>query len=367
MTARVALVGIHGHGSSYLDRIERCASAELVAVVDPRPPAAAIGTARWYPGLDELLADSSVDVVIIATPIDTHRQLAVTAMQNGCDVLLEKPTASSLADFRAIAEASATTERLCQVGFQTYGSYAVDLVRDTVESGEIGPITGVGAVGTWVRTAGYWDRAPWAGRRRLAGREVVDGVVTNPLAHAIATGLLLIGATREEHVADVRVDLFHANDIEADDTSSGVVRTVAGHRLGFGVTLCAPTRSPARIVVMGEKGELRLAYESDTVELRGADKTWQRTLGRIDLLDDLLTARSSGAPLRCAVEDTGAFMQVLEAVRRAEDPAPIDPSHVAWLGDGADRHPVVADVEAWCERAALQGRTFTELEAPFTS
>ena len=51
----------------------------------------------------------------------------------------------------------------------------------------IGPMVRVGAVGAWSRTAGYWTRSPWSGRRNLHGRPVVDGAVTNPLAHAVAT------------------------------------------------------------------------------------------------------------------------------------------------------------------------------------
>ena len=36
--------------------------------------------ARIYPGVDELIADDKVDLVVLATPHDTHRDLAVKAM-----------------------------------------------------------------------------------------------------------------------------------------------------------------------------------------------------------------------------------------------------------------------------------------------
>ena len=36
-----------------------------------------------------------------------------------------------------------------------------------------------------------------------------------------------------------------------------------------------------------------------------------------------------------------------------------------WVGEGGARHPVIADVEAWCARVADEGATFTELGAPF--
>lgn len=372
--ARVGLVGAHGHGSSYFDRLDRLAAdglARLVAVADPRPPgvlATRLSGASWHGGLPELLADPRArpDVVVLATPVHTHAELAVAAMRAGCDVLLEKPPTSSLAQYQEVLAAARETGRICQVGFQTFGSEAIEAVRRIVADGEIGTVTGLGAIGTWVRTAGYWARSSWAGRRRTDdGRDVVDGVVTNPLAHAVATALLVAGATRLDQVTRVETDLYRANDIEADDTSSGVVTIEDDLRMGFGLTLCAARRTPAQVVAHGTRGTLRLAYESDTVAVDGRGGTRTLTYGRVDLLADLLAARATGHRPRCPVDDTAAFMRVLEAVREAREPTPIGPDHVRWEGEGDDRHPVVAEVEAWCGRAATEGETFAALGAPW--
>ncbi|MBB4906137.1 Gfo/Idh/MocA family protein [Actinophytocola algeriensis] len=371
---RVALVGARGHGASYLDRLDRLAEtgrARLVAVADPRPPgplATRLSGATWHDSLADLLADPRArpDVVVLATPVHTHTELAVTALRAGCDVLLEKPPTPSLAQYEELRAAANETGRICQIGFQTFGSEAVEAVRRIVADGELGTVTGFGALGTWVRTAAYWARAAWAGRRRLDGRDVVDGVVTNPLAHAVATALLVAGATRLDQVAAVETDLYRANDIEADDTSSGVVTLADGQRLGFGLTLCAARRSPALVLVHGSAGTLRLAYESDTIEVDGRGGTRTLTFGRTDLLDDLLTARETGRRPRCPVDDTAAFMRVLEAVRQAGTPTPIANHHLHWQGEGDDRHPVVTDVEKWCRHAATRVATFTALGAPWT-
>jgi predicted dehydrogenase len=372
---RVALVGARGHGASYFDRLDRLAAdgrARLVAVADPRPPgplAARLAGATWHGSLDQLLADPRArpDVVVLATPVHTHSELATAAMRAGCDVLLEKPPAPSLVEFHQVRDAARETGRICQVGFQTFGSTAIDAVRRIVADGEIGAVTGFGAYGTWVRTAGYWARSTWAGRRRLDGRDVVDGVVTNPLAHAVATTLLVAGATGLDQSIRVETDLYRANDIEADDTSSMVVTLADGTRLGFGLTLCATRRTPALVLVHGTEGTVRLAYESDTVELDGRGGARSMTFDRVDLLDDLLTARETGARPRCPVADTAAFMHVLDAVRAADEPTPIAEDHIRWEGEGDDRHPVVADVETWCWRAATRGETFAALGAPWAA
>ncbi|WP_421735104.1 Gfo/Idh/MocA family protein [Cellulomonas sp.] len=360
----IAVVGVHGHGATHVRKVadlQERGLATLTALVDPRPV-----DGPWYPDLDALLVADPPDVVVIATPIPTHLPLASAALRAGCDVLLEKPTTASLAEHTELLAVVEETGRLCQVGFQTFGSGAVDEVARIVATGELGELTGVGAVGTWVRGAGYFARARWAGRRTLDGVEVVDGVVTNPLAHAVATALLLAGARTVDDVTDVRVDLHRANPIEADDTSAVIVETRGGVRVSAGLTLCAPVRSPARVTVRGTLGTATLFYETDEIEVTSPRGTRRIRCGRVDLLTQLLIARTHPAvTLRCSVADTGAFLRVLEAVRTAPDPAPVPDAFVEWRGEGDERHPVVADVEHWCARVADEGATFAELGAPF--
>ncbi|MFV0632931.1 Gfo/Idh/MocA family protein [Demequina sp.] len=388
----VALVGIHGHGASHLSRLRELAAAgtvRLCALVDPRPlaregapatggPAGprhgsdAVGIgAPWFPTLGDLLSapepEVRPDIVVLCTPIHTHLSLASAAMRAGVDVLLEKPTTASLAEHTELVKVADETGRLCQVGFQSFGSHALRAIDRMVADGDIGEVTGVGGIGLWVRTAAYYERAPWAGRRQLDGRDVIDGVVTNPLAHAVATALRVAGATRSADVVDVVVDLYHAHPIEADDTSSVRVVTSTGLRGGFGLTLCAPEREPARVMVYGTKGRIELAYETDRVRVVTDTVDVVKDYGRDGLLEDLIAARRDPSrALACDVRDTGAFMRVMEAVRTAPDPRPIGDEHVTWHGEGGERRPEIKDIGRWCEAAASQARTFAELGAPWT-
>ncbi|MBO0899231.1 Gfo/Idh/MocA family oxidoreductase [Cellulomonas sp. zg-ZUI22] len=380
--ARVAVVGVHGHGSSHLRTVRALAArgrAVLHAVVDPRPVAgttlAADGpqgplvpaATPWYADLGALLADSPPDVVVLATPIHTHLDLARSALLAGCDVLLEKPTAASLAEHDALVAAAAAAGRRVQVGFQTFGSGALAELARVVASGELGDVTTVAAVGTWVRTSAYYARSRWAGRRTLDGVPVVDGVVTNPLAHAVASALLVAGATRAADVLEVETDLWRAHPIEADDTSSVVVTLAGGRRVAAGLTLCAPERADATVVVRGTEGSATLRYEHDDLRITSHRGTRSVSATRTDLLENLLAARGDpSARLSCDVADTGAFMAVLDAVRTAPDPRPIAAEHVTWQGDGPDAHPVVHDVVAWCDRVGRESATFTALGAPWT-
>ncbi|WP_343975775.1 Gfo/Idh/MocA family oxidoreductase [Kribbella koreensis] len=401
---RVAVVGIHGHGASHVRRaihLTAAGACRLVAVADPRPPtpeelASLLGTRppiagtspvaasplappaatpaggapaaepeadrrvepRVYSGLPDLLRAEDVDVVVLSTPIHTHAALAELALRAGADVLVEKPPVASLAEFERLAEVVEETGRSCQVGFQAHGSGAVRALASMVAEGAFGEIEGIGATGKWVRRRAYWQRAKWAGRRTLDGIPVVDGVVTNAFAHSVAAALLIDGSGRAEQVAGVETELFHANEIEADDTSTVRIRTTRGTAIVAALTLCAADDEPPKITVYGSKGQAVLSYTTDELEVGGSTTQY----GRDDLLENLLDHRRDGVALIAPLEETGGFMRVLDAVRSAPAPGEVAAS---WVGDGDERHPVVPGIEKWIEQAAERQQLFSELGAPW--
>lgn len=364
---RIALVGVHGFGEQHLAnlaRLEQAGTVELVAVADPNPPAPGrlAESVTVFDNLAQLLAaDPGVDVVILATPIQTHAPLALAALSAGTDVYVEKPPVASLAQFREVLAAAETAGRLVQVGFQSLGSHALPAIRAHVASGGIGDILGVSARGEWVRSKAYFKRSRWAGKRNLDGTDVVDGVATNALAHAVATALHLAGAHTLADVESVETDLYRAHDTESDDTSVLRVRTAGGTTVTCGLTLCAPEQQNPSVTVHGTQGEITFFYTEDQVVFSTADGERRETFGRTDLLENLLAARSTGTPLLCSLADTGAFTTVLEAIRTAPAPQPIPPEHVTWEGEGDDAHPVVDGIAAVIERALKAQATFAEL------
>ncbi len=206
----------------------------------------------------------------------------------------------------------------CQIGFQSLGSHALPAIRDLVAEGAVGRVTGVGGAGAWVRPEAYFRRAPWAGRRRLDGVDVVDGALTNPLAHAVATALALAGSTRAEDVAGIETELLRANDIESDDTSCVRVTTVQGGSVTVAATLCAERADEPYVVVHGTSGRITFWYKQDRVLLQRADHGPEELrFGRTDLLENLAAHLRDGTPLLVTPDDTGAFMQVVEAIRSA--------------------------------------------------
>ncbi|HEY0247101.1 MAG TPA: Gfo/Idh/MocA family oxidoreductase [Gryllotalpicola sp.] len=366
---RVAVVGIHGYGGSHVFHLHELAQqgrARLVGLVDPLPGAvtrdgATLGAdelPQTFPSLPELLAHAEVDIVVIATPIHTHAELARIALAAGAHVLLEKPPVSSLAEFSALLQAQSASGRAVQVGFQSLGSHALRALRSSMDAGELGTIEAIGASGSWMRPLAYWHRARWAGRRSLDGRPVVDGAVANPFAHAVMSSLWLARRFRPESVGFIEAELFQASGIEADDTATVRIGGAGAGAIPItcAFTLAGPREDLPVITVRGSRATARLHYTEDVLELGGET----RRLGRADLLENLIEHIAGGAELLAPFELTGSFMAVLEAVMRAPVRRIGEP-YVRWAGEGENAHPVVSGIDGTVAAAAVDGRLFGEL------
>lgn len=369
--SRVALVGVHGFGTHHLRNLERLQASgvvHLVAVADPNPPApgSVPATVQVFPGLAELLAETSgLDLIIVATPIQTHAPLGLAALTTAADLYLEKPPVASLSDFTKLSEAAAANGRSVQIGFQSLGSHALQAIGKLLADGTIGTLQGISATGRWVRDRAYYKRSRWAGKRTIDGVDVVDGVATNPLAHAVATALRIAGARTTADIASIETELYRANDIESDDTSVIRVRTSSGLPITCALTLCATESVEPYVTLQGSEGTAVFHYTEDGLTVETAKRSFKEVFNRDDLTENLLAHRISGAPLISPLLDSGAFMLVLEAIRTAPLPAPIDEAYLRWEGEGDAAHAVLIGIEDALARAAGQHATFSELGLPW--
>jgi predicted dehydrogenase len=369
----VVLVGARGHGGHHLAnirRLQRQGLVRLAGVCDVRPLSSqeleGFPGTEQSPDLDTLLAVTGARIAVVCTPIQTHTDLALMAARHGVHLLLEKPPAPSYAEFRRMADGVAAAGVACQIGFQALGSHALPAIRSLVADGAIGEVRGVGAAGAWVRDEAYFRRSPWAGHRRLDGVDVVDGVLTNPLAHAVSTALALADSTRAEDITDVETELFRANAVESDDTSCVRVTTARGGRVAVAATLCAETAAEPYVMVHGTRGRITFWYKQDQVLLQRTGHGPEESVhGRTDLLENLVRHLTDGAALLVPPDACGAFMRVVEAVRTAPDPAPLPPSVWRSVQDGGVPRRVVPGVDALVAAGATSLRLYSELGAPW--
>ncbi|MFE0033951.1 Gfo/Idh/MocA family protein [[Kitasatospora] papulosa] len=371
----LVLAGARGHGRWHLANIRRlqhqglvrlAGICELTPLTDDELDLFAGEMPEQSSDFGALLDSTGARVAVVCTPIPTHTALALTAAARGVHLLLEKPPAATWADYARMADGVREAGVACQIGFQSFGSHAVPAVKELIGDGAIGSVRGVGAAGAWVRDDAYFRRAPWAGRRRLNGTDVVDGVLTNPLAHAVATALELAGRGTAEDVRSIETELFRAHDIESDDTSCVRITTTDGMPVTVAVTLCAEEAGEPYVVVHGDRGRVTFWYKQDRVLVQRAGHGPEEAVhGRTDLLENLVDHLEHGTALLVPPERTGAFMRVLEAVRTAPEPAALPPT--AWhtrpadQGDGVRR--VVHGIDGTVAAAADTLTLFSELGA----
>ncbi|MFE6411416.1 Gfo/Idh/MocA family protein [Streptomyces sp. NPDC057837] len=367
----VVLAGARGHGRWHLENIRRLQHRGLVrlaGVCELTPltedELGDLGAPEQSADFGALLDSTGAAAAVVCTPIPTHTGLALTAAERGVHLLLEKPPAPSYAEFRRMADGVAAAGVVCQIGFQSLGSHAVPAVRDLIADGAIGTLAGLGGAGAWVRDEAYFRRAPWAGKRRMNGTDVVDGALTNPLAHAVATALALGGSTRAEDVLAIETELLRANAIESDDTSCVRITTAQGHPVTVAATLCAERADEPYVLVHGSSGRITFWYKQDRVLLQRAGhgpEEFQH--GRTDLLENLVDHLTTGAALLVPPDETGAFMRVVEAIRTAPDPEPLPDG--AWHRVPGENRRVVPGVDGLVAAAADTLSLYSELGAPW--
>ncbi|MGC0210064.1 Gfo/Idh/MocA family protein [Streptomyces levis] len=365
----VVLAGARGHGRWHVENIRRLQQRGLVRLVGvceltplTEEELVDLGTPEQSADFGALLDSTGARIAVICTPIPTHTGLALTAAERGVHLLLEKPPAPSYAEFRRMADGVAAAGVVCQIGFQSLGSHALPAVRALIAEGAIGTPVGFGGAGAWVRDEDYFRRAPWAGKRRMNGVDVVDGALTNPLAHAVATALALGGSTRAEDVLTIETELLRANAIESDDTSCVRITTAQGHPVTVAATLCAERADEPYVLVHGSSGRITFWYKQDRVLLQRAGHGPQESeYGRTDLLENLVDHLTTGAALLVPPDATGAFMKVVEAIRTAPDPAPLPES--AWHRVPGENRRVVPGIDGLVAAAADTLSLYSELGA----
>jgi predicted dehydrogenase len=146
---RLALVGLGYWGPHFARVASEHPDAELLWCCDRSEQALELPGLRFphvrrTTEFQDVLEDSAVDAVVIATPTSTHAGLAVSALEAGKHVLVEKPLAASVDDVDRVA--AARDDRVVMVGHTFVYNAAISAMRDLVTGGELGRVQYVDSV-----------------------------------------------------------------------------------------------------------------------------------------------------------------------------------------------------------------------------
>jgi predicted dehydrogenase len=239
----------------HVPALGRIAGAELVGGCDSSPER----RASWqrstgsiaYESLDALLERARPDVVLVATPPDSHVDLCLRALEAGCHVFCEKPLAETVTDVDRILSAASSAERLVSVNLEFREHPIFRAVRDSISSGAYGRLA-------FCQVWQLLDLPPWeepeAWRARMADRALLEGGI-----HLVD---LLISTVGETPVA---VSAQHSAGFhEAEDADAVQLVTIefAGGRLGQ-ITMNRLTRAAMQYLEVRadcEDGSLRASF-----------------------------------------------------------------------------------------------------------
>jgi predicted dehydrogenase len=142
---RAVVVGLGVMGSLHTRVLRAMPGVELEAVVDPDPDRRAVAVAthrglRAFRTFEDALAATELDVACIATPVAALPVLAAQALAHGLHVLVEKPTAPTEKQARAMVDDAEARGLVLGVGHIERSNPAIVALKERIESGVIGRV-----------------------------------------------------------------------------------------------------------------------------------------------------------------------------------------------------------------------------------
>jgi predicted dehydrogenase len=259
------------HARGLLDLADEVEVAGAYSPTEARR--AAFGARFPFPltgDLDALLADPSVEAVMILTPPATHGELVARAAAAGKHVLLEKPLEISTARAEALVETAERAGVTLGVVLQHRFRPAAERLRALLAEGALGDVVGCSTTIRLWRPQGYYDE-PGRGTRARDG----GGVLLTQGIHTLDLMLSLAGPVAEVTGYAVTTPVHR---METEDLACAAVRFGSGALGVIDATTAAFPGFPERIELAGTRagaalvgGDLRVDWHDGRSETIAAD------------------------------------------------------------------------------------------------
>ncbi|QQO31936.1 Gfo/Idh/MocA family oxidoreductase [Bradyrhizobium diazoefficiens] len=166
----IAVIGCGYWGTKHIRVACDVRGARMAMAVDPRPDRLEYISSQ-YPSvavsrdISAVLNSPSIDAVILATPVETHFELARAVLQAGKHVLVEKPLAMKSTECRELNVIAEQRKRVLMVGHTFEYHPAVTVMRQMIQSGSLGELYYIDSrrlnLGLYRHDANVlWDLAP---------------------------------------------------------------------------------------------------------------------------------------------------------------------------------------------------------------
>jgi predicted dehydrogenase len=143
MSVGIGVIGLGYWGPNLLRNFADIPNTRVIGVSDLDEKKTAAAQARYpttsaWTDYRELLASPKVDAVAIATPVSTHFEIAMAAIEAGKHVMVEKPMAATSTEAARLIEAAARRRVVLMVGHTFVYTSAVRKIAELISSGDLG-------------------------------------------------------------------------------------------------------------------------------------------------------------------------------------------------------------------------------------
>ena len=184
-----------------------------------------------------------------ALPIYLHVPVSEYCAAQGCNVFCEKPVALNTRQGQEFVEFEAAHPDVHMgICLQNRFNESVEMLKDIIDSGEYGKVTGAKGIVPWARPKSYYDVKPWRGKWETAG----GGCMINQSVHTLDLLYFLCGPIKA-----LRATVGQVLDygIEVEDSVTASLDFANGARGLFVATVANYKNESVQISVQMEKAE----------------------------------------------------------------------------------------------------------------
>ncbi|MCR2049090.1 Gfo/Idh/MocA family oxidoreductase [Acetatifactor muris] len=261
-----------------------------------------------YTDYHEMLEKEKPELVAIATESGKHAEIALDCIKAGCNVIIEKPMALSLADADAVIQAAKEKGVKVCVSHQNRFNKSVQKIRKTLEEGRFGRMFYGTAHIRWCRNENYYTQAKWRGTWEQDG-----GALMNQCIHNIDLLRWMMGDEVDEVVG--MTDQLNHFYIEAEDLGIALIKFKNGaYGIVEGTTDIYPKNLEETLYLFGEKGTVKAGGQSVNriEEWRFADTQ--------DKPEEVIAEFAENPPNVYGFGHTPLYADVIDAIQNDREP-----------------------------------------------
>ena len=242
------------------NKLEFVAMCDIVPeAMDEKAEKFGLADVKKYTDYKKMLEEEKPELVAIATESGKHAAIALDCIAAGCNTIIEKPIALSIADADAIIKAGKEKGVLVCANHQNRFNKSIQYIRKALEEGRFGKLSHGAAHVRWNRGKSYYDQAPWRGTWAQDG-----GCLMNQCIHNIDLLRWMMGDEVEEVMA--YTDQVEHSYLETEDLGLALVKFKNGaYGLIEGTTNVYPKNLEETLYIFGEKGTAKAAGASDNI------------------------------------------------------------------------------------------------------